>query len=194
MNKIGLDWTSSAAAAAPIRRLLDGAREAGLPVFFTRYSLNEDYSDAGLLLEVFPQIRGTGGMVRGTWDAEVVDELAPQPEEVVIDKTRYSAFYETDLEEQPAGARCGRRRRLRRDDERLRGEHGPGRVLPRLPHHRAERRDRRRDARAARGLRCEDFRYSFGQVVDGRRDRGGARTARAGGAMSATAPADGSTA
>ena len=126
MNKIGLDWTSSAAAAAPIRRLLDGAREAGLPVFFTRYSLNEDYSDAGLLLEVFPQIRGTGGMVRGTWDAEVIDELAPRPEEVVIDKTRYSAFYETDLEERLRALGWDRRRRLWGDDQRLCGEHGPG--------------------------------------------------------------------
>jgi ureidoacrylate peracid hydrolase len=99
MNKIGLDYTTSAATAAPIRKLLDAARKASVPIFFTRYSLNEDYSDAGLLIEVFPAIRGTGGMVRGTWDADVIDELAPLPDEVVIDKTRYSAFFGTDLEE-----------------------------------------------------------------------------------------------
>jgi ureidoacrylate peracid hydrolase len=99
MNKIGLDYTSSAAAIEPISRLLDAAREARIPIFFTRYSLNEDYSDAGLLLEVFPQIKGTGGMVRGSWDADVCDALAPREGETVIDKTRYSAFYETDLEE-----------------------------------------------------------------------------------------------
>lgn len=99
MNKIGLGHEASATAIGPIARLLDGARSAGIPIFFTRYSLNEDYSDAGLLLDVFPAIRGTGGMVRGTWDADVVDELKPQPGEVVIDKTRYSAFYKTDLED-----------------------------------------------------------------------------------------------
>lgn len=100
MNKIGLDYTASAAAIEPISRLLDASRKAGIPIFFTRYSLNADYSDAGLLLEVFPQIEGTGGMVRGTWDADVVDALRPLPGEQVLDKTRYSAFYDTDLEPQ----------------------------------------------------------------------------------------------
>jgi ureidoacrylate peracid hydrolase len=100
MNKIGLDYTTSAAAVEPIGRLLGAARSAGIPVFFTRYSLNADYSDAGLILELFPAIRGTGGMVRETWDADVVDKLKPQAGERVIDKTRYSAFYDTDLEQQ----------------------------------------------------------------------------------------------
>jgi ureidoacrylate peracid hydrolase len=100
MNKIGLDYTTSAAVVEPIGRLLGAARSVGIPVFFTRYSLNEDYSDAGLLLELFPAIKGTGGMVRETWDADVVDELKPQAGERVIDKTRYSAFYDTDLEQQ----------------------------------------------------------------------------------------------
>lgn len=99
MDKIGLGYEPSGAVIQPIARLLDSARAAGIPVFFTRYSLNADYSDAGLLLEVFPQILGTGGMVRETWDADVVDALTPLPGEVVLDKTRYSAFYDTDLEE-----------------------------------------------------------------------------------------------
>lgn len=98
MNKLGLDWTTSREAVEPISRLVAAARKADIPVFFTRYSLNEDYSDAGLLLELFPGIRGTGGMVRDTWDADVVDELRPQPGDYVIDKTRYSAFYDTELE------------------------------------------------------------------------------------------------
>lgn len=97
MAKIGLDWRSSAEAIGPVARLLAAARNAHLPIYFTRYSLNADYSDAGLLLEVWPGIEGTGGMVRGTWDADIVDELAPREGETVIDKTRYSAFYDTDL-------------------------------------------------------------------------------------------------
>jgi ureidoacrylate peracid hydrolase len=100
MNKIGLDYTTSAAVVEPIGRLLEAARSAGIPIFFTRYSLNADYSDAGLLLELFPAIKGTGGMVRETWDADVVDGLKPREGERVIDKTRYSAFYDTDLEQQ----------------------------------------------------------------------------------------------
>lgn len=99
MNKIGLGHEASAEAIEPIRRLLGAARAAEIPVFFTRYSLNEDYSDAGLLLDIFPAIKEARGMIRATWDADVVDALKPLPGETVIDKTRYSAFFGTDLED-----------------------------------------------------------------------------------------------
>jgi ureidoacrylate peracid hydrolase len=100
MNKIGLDWTTSRDAIGPVKRLADAARAADLPVFYTRYTLNPDYSDAGLMTELFPEIVEAKGMVRDTWDADIVPELEPQPGDRVIDKTRYSAFYDTDLEEQ----------------------------------------------------------------------------------------------
>lgn len=100
MNKIGLDYTTSEAAVEPISRLVVAARSAAIPIFFTRYTLNEDYSDAGLILELFPAIKDARGMIRATWDADIVDELKPQPGERVVDKTRYSAFYDTDLEQQ----------------------------------------------------------------------------------------------
>jgi ureidoacrylate peracid hydrolase len=100
MNKIGLDYTTSEAAVGPVGRLLASSRDAGIPIFFTRYTLNEDYSDAGLILELFPAIKEARGIVRDTWDADIVDELKPLPGERVVDKTRYSAFYDTDLEQQ----------------------------------------------------------------------------------------------
>jgi ureidoacrylate peracid hydrolase len=99
MDQIGLGYEASASVIEPIGRLVEASRAAGIPIVFTRYSLNEDYSDGGLLMEVFPQIKGTGGMVRHTWDADVVAALEPLPGEIVLDKTRYSAFYDTDLEE-----------------------------------------------------------------------------------------------
>ncbi len=100
MNKIGLDWTTSRDAIGPVKQLAAAARAADLPVFYTRYTLNPDYSDAGLITEIFPEIIEAKGMVRDTWDAEIVDDLAPQPGDRVVDKTRYSAFYDTDLEQQ----------------------------------------------------------------------------------------------
>ena len=100
MDQIGLGYEASASVIEPIADLVGAARTAGIPIVFTRYVLNDDYSDAGLLLEVFPQILGTGGMVRNTWDGDVIDALKPQPGDIVLDKTRYSAFYETDLEQQ----------------------------------------------------------------------------------------------
>ncbi|MEM1909947.1 MAG: isochorismatase family cysteine hydrolase, partial [Thermofilaceae archaeon] len=35
----------------------------------------------------------------GTWGWEVVDELKPQPGDIVIQKTRYDSFYGTPLED-----------------------------------------------------------------------------------------------
>jgi ureidoacrylate peracid hydrolase len=99
MNKVGLGYENAAAVVEPVVRLLDAARAAGLPIFHTRYSLNADYSDAGLLNERYPGMRDTGAMVRGTWDNAIVEELEPFESEHVIDKTRYSAFIGTDFEE-----------------------------------------------------------------------------------------------
>lgn len=98
LSKIGLSHESSAAVIDPVKRLLEAARTARIPIFFTRYSLNSDYSDAGLLLQMFPAIKDAGGMIRDTWDAAIVDELEPLQNEFVIDKTRHSAFIATDLE------------------------------------------------------------------------------------------------
>src|SRR5262249_11396172 len=56
------------------------------------------YSDAGLLFELFPGMKAAQGIVRGTWDADLVIELQPLPSETVVDKTRYSPFMGTQLE------------------------------------------------------------------------------------------------
>ena len=37
-------------------------------------------------------------LVRDTWNTDIVDELAPQRNDIVLYKTRYSGFYGTDLE------------------------------------------------------------------------------------------------
>lgn len=36
--------------------------------------------------------------IEGTWGAQVIDELAPQPEDYQIPKRRFSGFYQTDLD------------------------------------------------------------------------------------------------
>ena len=37
-------------------------------------------------------------LIRDTWNTEILEELAPQPGDTVIYKTRYSGFYKTDLD------------------------------------------------------------------------------------------------
>lgn len=96
----GLDHAPMHAAIEPCGRLVTAARMAAVPVVWTRYSLRPDWSDAGLLGEVSPALREAEGLIAGSWDAALVDELAPRQDELVLDKTRYSAFWGTDLLEQ----------------------------------------------------------------------------------------------
>ncbi len=102
MAKVGLGYENAAAVVRPVVSLVGAARAAAIPIFYTRYSLNPDYSDAGLLAEMYPGIEETGAMVRDTWDGALIDELEPAAGEVVIDKTRYSAFVGTDFGERLA--------------------------------------------------------------------------------------------
>jgi len=98
LAKGGQDWRRCASTIEPNRHVLAAARAAGIPIFFTRYTLRPDYSDAGLLALWRPRLKDVGAMVRGTRDWELCEELAPNPGETIIDKTRYSGFYRTDLE------------------------------------------------------------------------------------------------
>lgn len=92
--KIGLDHARLQAAVAPCRRLLTGARALGLPVIFTRYVYRPDHADGGILVRYLaPALGAEGHLAAGTWDVEIVDELAPLPAEFVVDKNRPSAFY-----------------------------------------------------------------------------------------------------
>ena len=100
VGRLGLDYTAARRAVEPISRLLEVSRAAGIPIFHAMHTLNPDYSDAGVIMELFPRIREVGGLARGSWDAEIIRELQPLTGEPVIDKPRQSAFYGTDFEQQ----------------------------------------------------------------------------------------------
>ena len=71
-------------------RLLDAARAAGVPVIYCN-----DSHLPGIDREL--QIWGDHA-IKGTPGAEVVPELAPQPQDYVVPKRRYSGFFQTDLD------------------------------------------------------------------------------------------------
>jgi ureidoacrylate peracid hydrolase len=80
-----------------INELRSAFRAANIPVIFLRTGYNVNYSDRrgrsrGDRLE---QLQG---LIRGSWDADILDELTPQPNEEVVDKTRDSGFFRTSLE------------------------------------------------------------------------------------------------
>jgi maleamate amidohydrolase len=74
--------------------LLAAARAAGAPVIYTRVIYNKHGLDGGLFVQKVPVLRG---MVEGEPLAEIVPELPPQPQDVVIAKQYASAFFGTSL-------------------------------------------------------------------------------------------------
>jgi len=78
------------ATVEPIRRLLERARAAGARVFYTQ----DTHYDGDPEFEIW------GEHVKyGTWGWRIIDELAPQPGDIVLQKTRYDGFYGTPLDD-----------------------------------------------------------------------------------------------
>jgi len=78
-----------------IASLIDTCRKLDVPVIYTVHQTDPVFNP--LEIASFPHLID-GGMRIGTDGIEVVDELAPNDNEYVLRKRRYSAFYQTDLE------------------------------------------------------------------------------------------------
>lgn len=76
-----------------IGKLIRLFRNTGRPVIFTKHVHNPDGSDAGIMGWWWE-----GMCLEGTPESEIADEISPEPDEKIILKHRYSAFYNTDLE------------------------------------------------------------------------------------------------
>jgi ureidoacrylate peracid hydrolase len=103
-DKAGIDITSIQAAVAPTRAAVEAARQAGIKVIWIKMGFEPDLSDLGaedvpngfLFLHLGVK---DGVLDRDTWGTDIVDELSPHGDEPVIYKTRFSAFYRTELDE-----------------------------------------------------------------------------------------------
>jgi ureidoacrylate peracid hydrolase len=99
VNAIGLPAARLQTVVEPCRQLVLAARAAAIPIVFTRYVYRPDFSDGGVMVEeLIPDLKSGHCLVAGTWDADVIEELAPEPADLVIDKNRPSSFYATRLE------------------------------------------------------------------------------------------------
>jgi maleamate amidohydrolase len=82
-------------AVAVMRKLIDGCREKGLPVFYSTNTRRPDGFDAGSWKwKSSNERKGRKRMPRAD---DIVDEIAPQPQDVVIQKTKPSPFFGTPL-------------------------------------------------------------------------------------------------
>ncbi|MHB8513596.1 MAG: cysteine hydrolase family protein [Actinomycetota bacterium] len=77
--------------------LLDAFRSAGLPVIHVVRSYRKDTWDVERFRVPYFQ-NSPGFLVEGTWGAQIVDRLTPEPGEPVVVKQRFSAFSFTELD------------------------------------------------------------------------------------------------
>jgi ureidoacrylate peracid hydrolase len=91
-------------------RVIDAVRQAGLPIVFLQNGWDADLKSAGgsqspnyhksnpmKLMRERPELKGKI-LTEGSWDFELMADIKPAPEDIVIVKPRYSGFRGTNLD------------------------------------------------------------------------------------------------
>jgi len=110
LDLAGVDISGAAAVVRTISSVLSAARQRGVQVVYLQTGYKPDLSNGGgdsspnprketalCLMRARPELKGKL-LVEGTWDFQIVPELAPQPADLVVLKTRYSGFAGTTLD------------------------------------------------------------------------------------------------
>jgi ureidoacrylate peracid hydrolase len=98
----GVDVTPAQATVEPVRRLVEAARAAAVPVLWTQQEhFAVDASRARKRLASHTAKRKRVSALSGTWDMDFVDELKPLAGDptFIIRKHRFGSFHETRLEQ-----------------------------------------------------------------------------------------------
>jgi len=110
LDLAGIDISGAAEVVRTVDAVLGAARTRGVQVVYLQTGYKPDLSNGGseaspnprketalCLMRARPELKGKL-LVEGTWDVEIVPELAPQPNDIVVLKTRYSGFAGTTLD------------------------------------------------------------------------------------------------
>ncbi len=92
----GIDIEHMQRMIEPTRQLLDDVRARNIPIVWTRHGSRGE-EDGGPFMRLRPFLKD-GGLRQDTWGYQILDEMNPLEEDWYVEKTRLSAFYNTNLE------------------------------------------------------------------------------------------------
>jgi ureidoacrylate peracid hydrolase len=106
----GFDISGAAGTIGQIAKVLETGRQAGVLIVYLQNGWDPDYVEAGgpgspnwhksnalKTMRARPELAGQL-LAKGGWDYELVEGLAPQPGDIILAKTRYSAFFNSQLD------------------------------------------------------------------------------------------------
>ncbi|MGD1120098.1 MAG: isochorismatase family protein [Dehalococcoidales bacterium] len=92
------------------KKIIEACRHKGMKIVYLRMGYRRDLSNSGgpespnyykelgvVAMRMHPELKGKF-LISGTRDWEIIDELKPQPEDIIVDKHRYSGFTNTELD------------------------------------------------------------------------------------------------
>ena len=111
VDHLGADYTPDRLPIAPLQKLLPALRKAQVPVIWLNWGNRPDlanmppnqihlYKNSGTGIGLGDPLPDSGAPVlqKDSWAAAVVDELAPDPMDIKVDKYRISGFWDTPLD------------------------------------------------------------------------------------------------
>ncbi|MBW7974849.1 pyrimidine utilization protein B [Bradyrhizobium sp. BR 10289] len=110
LDLAGFDISGAKAAINAIQDVVSVARGVGVPVIFFQNGWDADYVEAGgpgspnwhksnalKTMRKRPELQGKL-LAKGGWDYALVDDLQPKPGDIVVPKTRYSGFFNSQFD------------------------------------------------------------------------------------------------
>lgn len=111
VDHIGGDYNSDRAPIGPLQQVLPPLRRSGVPIIWVNWGVRPDlanmppnqihlYKQTGEGIGLADPLPGSGARVltKDSWAAAVVDELKPEPTDIMVDKHRISGFWDTPLD------------------------------------------------------------------------------------------------
>ncbi len=110
LDLAGFDVSATRPVIDKINIAVKAAREAGIQVIWFQNGWDDRYIEAGgpgspnwhksnalKTMRSHPELEGKL-LAKGGWDYDLVDQLQPQPGDIVLPKPRYSGFFNTPLD------------------------------------------------------------------------------------------------